>query len=1045
MHDNRLGMCVILLLVSIWQAAGQELPIRAARTIRFTTHEGSYMSVDVSPDGRTLVFDLLGDLYTLPVSGGEARQLTRGIGLHLRPVWSPDGRKIAYMSDASGAFHVHVRDVSGTFHCILGRTEGQVNMNNDTPDALWLPGGRYIIFGGTVYGLEGASLPMRQSRIPQPVRFSADGKLAYYLDSGRLYRYDAVSGIRTGLTAVPRGAVNMTVSGDGRWLAYMKDTSGFRRCLVVRDVVNHTDRVLVASLYKDTSAYALWTPLLHYTFSPDGRSIFIGYGGHIHRLAVEGGGDEEIPFTARVQSDLGAYNYNTFRVGHAPVPVRYTRSAHESPDGRQLVFSALGRVYVMALPGGRAQVLAPQAAGQFQPVYSPDGRWVAYVSWSDTAGGALWRVPAVGGQPEQLSTEAGQYQHPAWSPDGQYIAVVKGPAEPHGYKEMIRGRLEVISVGDRRERVIDESVPVLNQPAFSADGSRIIYEPVTTMAKSSPELVSRDREGKDLRVLSVGLPVDCIEQRQLSPDGRFILYCGGEDLYLVPVCVLTGPQVLNDGLGKLSVIRFARGGVDPYWSKGGREICWTYGNHFYRVSVEKILSAAEGRVMQSNAVDAPEGCYITAIVSPDATIPLQVTVPASYGHGVIALKDVRIITMEGGRVIDHGTVVIRDGRFAAVGPSGGVRIPVGAKVLDLAGATVIPGLIDLHLHMHIFDFFPLESWVLPVNLAYGVTTARDPASNYESFGYKELLETGQLTGPRLYTVGEAARYPDGMIRFDNIADTRSFVNKHKLLGAVTIKQYVLPTRMQREWLLLSSREAGLNMTNEKEDDPRLMLGQIKDGSTGIEHNPKWGEVYDDVLRLLSASHTCLTPTLQICDGAEEGKEYFNHMYWHVPDAKLRRFTPDKHFGGVESIEDIVQAHPRDTVHPGFLGPAAIDARIRRLGGYVTVGAHGNDEGIGTQNELWALQMGGFSNMEALEAGTILAARALGMERDLGSIAVGKIADLVILNRNPLEDIHNSREIRYVIKDGKLYNGDTLEMLWPEVKPGPQWRLKGSGE
>jgi len=1039
-------MYVMLLLMGVWQAAGQELPIRAARTIRFTTHEGSYMSVDVSPDGRTLVFDLLGDLYTLPVSGGEARQLTRGLGLHLRPVWSPDGRRIAYMSDESGGFHLHVRDVSGTFHCILGRTEGQVNMNNDTPDALWLFGGRYITFGGTVYGLEEASLPMQQSRIPQPVRFSADGRLAYYLDSGRLYRYDADGGIRTALTAVPGGAVNIAVSGDGRWLAYMKDTSGFRRCLVVRDVLNRTDRVLVRSLYKDTSVYALCTPLLHYTFSPDGRSIFIGYGGRIHRLAVEGGVDEEIPFTARVQSDLGPYNYNTFRVGHDTVQVRYTRSAHESPDGRQLVFSALGRLYVMTLPAGKAHVLAPQAAGQFQPVYSPDGRWIAYVSWSDTAGGALWRVPASGGQPEQLSTEAGQYQHPAWSPDGQYIAVVKGPAGPHVYKDMTRGRLEVISVVDRRERMIDESVPVLNQPAFSADGSRVIYEPLFKLdGRFMIELVSRDREGKDLRVLSVGMPVDCIEQRQLSPDGRFILYCGGEDLYLVPVCALTGPQVLYDVLRKLSVIRFARGGVDPYWAKGGKEICWTYGNHFYRVSVEKILSAAEGRVMQSKVADAPEGCYITAIVNPDATTSLDVTEPASYGHGVIALKDVRIITMEGGRVIDHGTIVIRDGRFAAVGPGGGVRIPAGAKVLDLAGATVIPGLIDLHLHMHIFDFFPLQSWVLPVNLAYGVTTARDPSSSYEAFGYKELLETGQLTGPRLYTVGRAARYPDGMIRFDNIADTRSFVNKHKLLGAVTIKQYVLPTRMQREWLLLSSREAGLNMTNEGEHDPRLMLAQIKDGSTGIEHNPEWGEVYDDVLRLLSASHTCLTPTLQVCNGVEEGKEYFNHTYWQVPDAKLRRFTPDKHFGGVESIEDIVQAHPRDTVHPGFLRPAAIDARIRKLGGCVTVGAHGNDEGIGTQNELWALQMGGFSNMEALQAGTILAARALGMEQDLGSITVGKIADLVILNRNPLEDIHNSREIRYVMKDGKLYNGDTLEMLWPEVKPGPQWRLKGSGE
>lgn len=302
-----------------------------------------------------------------------------------------------------------------------------------------------------------------------------------------------------------------------------------------------------------------------------------------------------------------------------------------------------------------------------------------------------------------------------------------------------------------------------------------------------------------------------------------------------------------------------------------------------------------------------------------------------------------------------------------------------------------------------------------------------------------------MLGPRLFTVGHAARIYDGMFRCDGLDDARDLVQKRALFGGTVVKQYLLPARIQRQWLELACKEAGLNITNEGAGEPLLQLAMIKDGCTGVEHNPVWGNVYKDFISVFAGSGAWLCPTLQVCYGTEEGKEYFKYKYWRQPDAKLMRFTYSNSkvavtLNGTESIETIMNAHSTDTVYPGFLSPAAIDTRLLHAGVHIDLGSHGNDEGIGPHNELWALQMGDFTNMEALQTATIRGAEALGVQHDLGSIAVGKIADRIVLNKNPLEDIPKSREIRYVMKDGILYNGDTLDEIWPEQRKCPDWRL-----
>ena len=1057
-----------LSMVQFGAAMAQKLPIRRARTIHFQANQGTNMNIDISPDGKTLVFDMLGDLYIMPVTGGKAKRITNGMELNCCPVWSPGGKKIAYLSDFSGSMHLNVMNLSGTFHRVIGQAEEQLKIEfNKVPKPFWSSDGSQLSIDNKIY-LRNDSLIILPNVVKNPFGFSSNGQELYYSIKKDSSAYNLVGIYRFSIQNKSSELVcqeqifkgqfveqDFAISNDQKWFVYSK-YHGNNCSLYLKSRTSQEERLLVSSLFTDTvprTGTARYIP--RFCFSPDSKSLFIAYGGKIHRIKVTTGDNEIVPFAANVKIDLGKLNYNTYPVNFKPHFAKFTRFAVISPDNKHLTFSSLNKIFIMDLPSGSPHLLiSNRSINQFQPAWSPDSKWIAYVTWCDTVGGQVWRIRSSGGTPEQLSRLASQYQRPVWSPDGTKIAVIsKGVPKLAEDIFQENGKLQLIDLSNGQIKDIAENVQMEEQwLSFSKDGKNIIYRPVQVNGNIKPQLISTPIEGtaspQILVVASASRHIastsfqPAIKNVSISPDGHYVVYSRSEDLYLVPVTQSDMPVIIYDEKKKPLAIRFASG-LDPHWEKDGRVLSWSYGGQFFQIDPKKIFIAAEKANKKSCDTTLEGNKVMTVDVFPDQKLNLDIMVNPSYGKGLIALKNARIIPMHGDQKIEHGTVLIKNGRFIALGGSDTTSIPKGAKVIDLKGKTIVPGFVDVHLHLdEPTTILPQQFWTLMINLAYGVTTARDPSSTYDSFGYKELLESGKMIGPRLFTSGRSVNESHGTLNegltINNIEEANLVVQNRYKLGGTLIKQYHLSTRLQREWLLLASQKAGMNMTNEGTYDILTQLGMIKDGSSGIEHNPEWGDAQDDVIKLYAKSGTFLTPTLQVRPGA---RDYFDYTYWHQPDRKLKRFLPEDNLSRFAKTYDQKSiGFVYKTTPANFIYAAKIDAAISKMGGRIAIGSHGNDEGIGVHNELWALHMGGLTNMEALRAATMTGAEAIGVQKDLGSIEVGKIADLVILNSNPLDDIHNTRDIKYVMKGGILYDGDTLDEIWPIYKKCPDWKL-----
>lgn len=1029
-------------------------------THKFTTTQGTWMNLDVSPDGKTIVFDMLGDIYTMPIQGGNAKAIRTGIAFEVQPRFSPDGKYISFTSDAGGGDNIWIMNTQGKEAKQITKESFRL-LNN----AVWTPDSKYLIArkhftssrslgagelwqyhitGGS--GIQVVKKKNDQQDINEPW-VSSDAKHLYYSEdmySGGFFqynkdpnkqiyaikRYNLVSGERQTITGGPGGAARPTVSPDGAMLAFVRRV-GEKTVLYIHDLETGQEFPIYDGLNKDQQeAWAIFGVYPNFDWLPNNKELIIWSGGSFQRINTETLAVTPINFQADVSIDLAQTVKTNTPIERDQFTPKVIRNARTSPDGKTLVFSALGHLYKKTLPKGTPERLTASTDFEFEPSFSPSGNEIIYVTWNDLEKGTISYVDINEGEPVKLTTEKAIYRTPSYSKDAKQIVYRKQAGNTD--QGITFTKNPGIYVMDQDGQNPTKIINYGENPMFNNDGSRIYLQTGGTyFGNLTKKLISVNLQGHDEREHVISKYANHIVP---SPDNKWVAFTNLHKAYIAPMPQIGKPLTLDGKSNNVPVQQIAKdAGVNLHWSSNSNTIMWTLGDEYYSNTLQdKFSFVPSGKQTPTNMPDSGLKVGLNALVNKPS--------------GRIAFRDARIITMNGNQVIENGVIVVNGDHIEAIGSAAEVTIPDDCKIIVATGKTIMPGLVDSHAHIGGFRAgLPVQNnWQFAANLAYGVTTAHDPSANTETvFTLSELQKAGELVGPRLYSTGFILYGADGDFKavINNLEDARSSIARTKAFGAKSVKSYNQPRREQRQQVLQAAREQNINVVPEGGSTFFHNLTMVIDGHTGVEHNIPVAPVYKDVLEIWGASGTGYTPTLIVNYGGLNGELYYYQRDNVWEDEKLLKFTP-------RSVIDSRSKHrtmaPIKEYENGHILVAKTAKDLVAAGVKLNMGAHGQLQGLGAHWETWMLASGGLSNHEALKAATINGANYIGAGQDIGSLEVGKLADLIVLDKNPLEFIENTKTIEHVMINGRLYDTNTLNEVGNNPKPRAPfyWEIPG---
>ncbi len=1042
------------------------------KMVDINTTTGTWMNVDVSPDGRWIVFDLLGDIYTMPFSGGEAVNITNSMAWDMQAQFSPDGTRLVFTSDQGGGDNIWTMDVNGKNQQQV--TKEKFRLLNSPA---WSPDGNYIVArkhftgmrslgAGEIWmyhksGGKGVQLnkrPNEQKDLGEPV-YTPDGKhVLFSRDStpGKTFEYSKDSNsqiyeifaieLTTGKikpwVSGAGGAVRPTPSPDGESLAFVRRIRN-NSALFIQDRKSGAVKPIYTLLERDMQeTWAIHGVYPTMSWTPDGQGIVFYAKGQIHHIDVATESVSNIPFKVTDQREVRTVVSVKNQVSPETFDAKMLRWLQVSPSGDRALFQSLGHIYTVKLTDGEMSGQPKRLTKQtehfeFYPRFSQDGQQIVYTTWHDEQLGSV-RLANLNGRSKVISTDPGHYINPAISADGKtvvYEAVAGGYLTSPLYSHDTG--LFVANLKAKTTKKIADSG---SSPFFTQDNQRVFFmgqsrsgEVLTTQLKSV------DLSGNEAQQHYQG---DWITQFQVSPDEQWLAFVQNYQVYVTPF-VRNGKHIsTGSSASNLPVKKFSEhAGSYISWNQASDELSWAMGPVLYqqKLSEQFDFLGGEIKVVDQSASDSADAEKSAPMA--DAT-SIKFNITTDNPEGTVALVGAKIITMEQHNgenlVIDNGVLIVNNNRITAVGSADQVQPPANAQVIDVKGKTIIPGIVDVHWHGPYANgqITPQNNWNAYASLAFGVTTTHNPSANTEAvFSAAEMQRAGVITAPRIYSTGTilygATHYFTAPVA--SLADATGHLERMKAAGAFSVKSYNQPRRDQRQQVLEAARQTGLMVVPEGGSLFMHNMSMVIDGHTGIEHSIPVAAIYDDVKQLWAGTETAYVPTLGVGYGGIWGERYWYDTteVWKHP--LLSKYVP-KHVLEPGSIRR-TKAPLEDYNH---FNNARVATELQHEGVDVLFGAHGQREGLAVHWEMWMFAQGGMSPWNVLKASTLDGAKYIGMDDELGSIKAGKLADLVILDADPMADIRNTDKVNQVMINGRLYESSSMNQVYPQQTERPKF-------